>query len=566
MIQLSGKSTRKAATRRYLILRFAIILLGLFLVFFYQMGLREDVKLEAIRAVYLTLGSYILVALVSLAVAPRLLDHSWFTRAQVAIDLGAGIALTAATGGVLSVFAPLLFISLFNASTVLRRREIFVFAAVATTGLAVVTLGHSTGILPVQTPRLRSMFERQQLALVSTYLIGVGVALHLVAFLGSQLAGGLWRASNLNSDLIENMGEGLLAVDDRGRVIHCNREARRLLQPQFDELNGLELTEIFSGDSARQLIERVTRPGEASCEELWWERPDGSKTPLELRLTPSHGEQGARPFRVALFRDLGLHKEVEEAERRIRQLEELYGMAMGIAHEIRNPLASIRGCVQEIGRLQATSETRGRLIEIVCKESDRLDQIIEDFLSFTRKRPRPACPVDLVEVARDFGLLLEQHESRGDRRIELELPDEPHRVLGDRERIQQVLLNLGLNALDATDPGEGRVTIRVFSEVGEGQAPWNGVSVRDDGEGISREDQEKIFTPFFTRKDRGTGLGLAIVQRFVRDHGGHVQLHSTPGEGTEFRVSFPATNQPIEETPGIEGAEEPRSRQPIPTT
>ncbi len=539
MIQLSIQSTRKAAARRYLILRFAIILLGLCLVLLYQMGLEDNEKLERVQFVYLTLGTYLLVALSSMAIASRFLEHPWFSRIQVTIDLIVGVALTAVSGGVLSVFCPLLFISLFNASTVLKRREVFAFAAIATTALAVVTLGHSTGVLPVQTPRLQSIFERQQLGLVSTYLIGVGVALHLVAFLGSQLTSGLWRIQNFNLDLIENIGEGLIAVDPKGILLHANGEACRILNIDASEHTGKSIDQVLSDPSYKEWVDLLKSQRRGGVKEFYWESADGRVAPYEIRITPSHGEQGARPFRVALFRDLGLEREVEVAERRIRQLEELYEMALGIAHEIRNPLASIRGCVQEIGRETTEFETRSRLIEIVCKESDRLDQIVEDFLCFTRKRPRPTMLMNLRDIVDDFGLLISRNDARKNRAVELDLTEDDVWIHGDRERIQQILLNLVLNAFDATDPERGMIQIRLFESKVQGQAPMVCISVEDNGEGITEEDQEKLFAPFFTRKEKGTGLGLSLVHRFIRDHEGSIQVESKVGEGTKFLVSLP---------------------------
>src|SRR5262249_36506944 len=154
---------------------------------------------------------------------------------------------------------------------------------------------------------------------------------------------------------------------------------------------------------------------------------------------------------IGLFGDLSLKKEIEAAEERIQKLEELYAMALGIAHEIRNPLASIQGCAQEIARFSNHGPRELRLVDIISRESSRVDRIIEDFMTNARRGPSDLQPLDLGAVVEETVLQLQNHPSTGGRRILLEKPAALARVLGDPQRLKQVFLNLGLNAIEATD-------------------------------------------------------------------------------------------------------------------
>jgi signal transduction histidine kinase len=223
-------------------------------------------------------------------------------------------------------------------------------------------------------------------------------------------------------------------------------------------------------------------------------------------------------------------------------------MAMGIAHEIRNPMASIRGCVQELSRLSRGDERQRRYMQIVCQESDRLDRVMEGFLHYARSGPPDLVPLDFVPVIDEALVLLRSRPEFGARRLVWDPPPERPRIFGDRNRLVQLLLNLGLNAIDATSPttGEVRLILRARSSVipGRGwkEAPVAGVELEfgDNGSGMSKESLEKLFMPFFTTKPSGTGLGMCIVERIVREHMGSLDIQSLPGEGSVIRIWLPA--------------------------
>lgn len=204
-----------------------------------------------------------------------------------------------------------------------------------------------------------------------------------------------------------------------------------------------------------------------------------------------------------------------------------------------------------------------RCMEIVRKESDRLDGILEEFLRFARPKTVDLVPLDLVQVIEDAAGLLKSRQDFGSRSLWLSFPPERPRIFGDRDRLTQVLLNLGLNAIEATRPEDGVITItlrkrRYATLEGRtrGRELVDGIEVEmsDNGKGLPEGDLKKLFTPFFTTKDRGNGLGLCIVNRIVREHMGALDVSSVENQGATFRMWFPVlrqtktTNESLEST------------------
>jgi two-component system sensor histidine kinase PilS (NtrC family) len=218
--------------------------------------------------------------------------------------------------------------------------------------------------------------------------------------------------------------------------------------------------------------------------------------------------------------------------RRADRLAVVGGLAAGLAHEIRNPLASMCGSIEILGSSPGLDEQERRLMQVVQSEAERLEGLVREFLSFAR----PVSPaLEALEgsaaVAETMELFRPQLAERG---IEVSVrAAAPVWLRADPRQLRQVLWNLLGNAADATPRG-GRVEIRLFASGEHGV-----LEVADTGEGIAEEDLQRIFDPFFTTKERGTGLGLAIVHRIVEAHGGEVSVRSDPGQGSTFRVVLP---------------------------
>jgi two-component system sensor histidine kinase PilS (NtrC family) len=261
-------------------------------------------------------------------------------------------------------------------------------------------------------------------------------------------------------------------------------------------------------------------------------RPGGDEAPIRMTFSALRAGDGRRIGLIAACEDLSIIRAMEARMRAADRLASLGRMAANIAHEIRNPLASLSGAV-EVLAAGAPGETRERLGQIVLKETERLNGIIREFLEYARPAPLSRAPVNVAEIADEVLMLLEHQATPGLLKVVREFsPTLAWSV--DRQQFRQALWNLCLNSLQAMpEGGELRVSIATVA----GQLM---LRVADTGEGIPRADLGHIFEPFFSTKSNGTGIGLALVHRIVQDHGGEIDVQSRPGVGTAFTVTVPA--------------------------
>src|SRR5205085_584090 len=287
----------------------------------------------------------------------------------------------------------------------------------------------------------------------------------------------------------------------------------------------------------------IGRPRERARPELRSRAHDGRDR--TRRYAPEPLASGAsRP--VARFHVPTELRQMEEAVRRSDRLAVVGGLAAGLAHEIRNPLASMCGSIEVLGASPGLDEQERRLMSVVRSEAERLEALVREFLSFARPISPAFEPLDAVRAVTETAELFRQQLA--ERGIELVVQgDSQVWVRADPGQLRQVLWNLLGNAADATSRG-GRVDVRILRQAGEGV-----LEVADTRHGIDDEDLQRIFDPFFTTKERGTGLGLAIVHRIVEAHSGHLSVHSEVGRGTTFRVALPVAPAQDQHAPAAVG-------------
>jgi len=348
---------------------------------------------------------------------------------------------------------------------------------------------------------------------------------------------------------LTGLPDAVIGVDAALRIILWNPAAEALAGRSARRVMGRTLKEIFPPDSSlvRHLAETL-RTGESRSEgEAVIEGPDGRPIPASI-LTALLADRGGAPAgAVAVLRDLTRIRQLEEEVRRGETLAAVGRMAVGLAHEIRNPLGAIRGAVQLLRKELGGAARWKEHFEVLLTEVDRVNRILELLLDLGRPVQLRPVSLNLHQLLERVALLTEGlAAARGVtvlRRYDPSLPP----ILGDEDRLLQVFHNLVRNALEAM-PGGGRLTLvtrlsmnPVFAKIdlGTGMRSMVEVQVTDTGEGIPETVRAKIFDPFFTTKEKGLGLGLALCHRILEEHKGAIQVESVPGKGTTVTCFLP---------------------------
>jgi two-component system sensor histidine kinase PilS (NtrC family) len=482
-------------------------------------------------------GLFVLAAItyvilgVSAGLVSRVRNLFVFTALQLLFDVSLITALVLATGGIGSLFFVLYFMNIVAGAylgygrTAMATAAVDALAFVSTTALTV------AGIIPGEDMSTGvSFFADASLRVAGFLLVGVltGRLAENVRLADHALIVQRERARALEDEfglIIQSVPSGILIVDPGGIVKGANPAA----------LNRVGLCEGWA-------ISRVL-PGfmlDDGSQELKVDGPGGARV-LLCQASPL-GDEGGR---VIVFEDVTRLREMEEEIEREERLVGVGKIAAAIAHEIRNPLASLSGSIQLL-----REEAPGPLVDIALREISRLNDLVGDFLSTAGTPTLKKTRAMIGDIARDVATVLQQDPRyKGLIRVEVLAESEPL-VLLDVNRFRQILWNLVLNGAQSMPDG-GVVSIRFVEE----EAAVI-VEVSDRGMGIDASDLPKLFHPFYTTRQGGTGLGLATVHRLVRAHEGSIEARSTPGQGTTMRICFPR---------GLPSADEPNLQPSVPS-
>jgi PAS domain S-box-containing protein len=347
--------------------------------------------------------------------------------------------------------------------------------------------------------------------------------------------------------IVNSVTSGIVTVDLDGRVVTLNPAAERLTGFFAGEAAGRYCTEVFSGtpEIGDLVMEALASRVPIANVPVTFRRGAGAGRPVEVSTAPLKGSDGKDLGVVAVLRDLTHVRQLERRLRRSDRLAAVGTLAAGLAHEIKNPLTSILTFTRHLGRRFEDERFRRRFQDVVPRELERINQIVERLLELARParlelgRVRPS--VLLERVLDLYANQLEASRITVVREFARDVPS----IQADEEAIYRALVNLVGNAVDAM-PGGGRLVVRVGWGDG-GDVPRHAgrpghrvrIEIEDSGPGIPAAATERLFTPFFTTKDGGTGLGLAITHKIVEDHGGTIDFRSAPGGGAVFRIALP---------------------------
>jgi two-component system, NtrC family, sensor histidine kinase PilS len=480
--------------------------------------------------------------------------HRWLVDLQLACDALIVSALVHVTGGVTSYFASLYALPIIAASVIQSWRGgvmVAVLSSLMYSGIA----GSQYSAAPIFPLPLDIQLPPGRVALFTVGLNVFGFV--AVASLSGYLAEGLRRAdaqlalaSNQLADLqafsqhvIDSLTSGLTTTNMSGIVMTFNRAAEGITALHAREVIGRDVEEVLQfppelkglfGDSDTASAP-VTGRKRLPRMEIGFRRGDGRQIELGLSGAPLMTPRGETGF-ILTFQDVTETRKQEREARVQQRLAAVGEMAAGIAHEIRNPLASMSGSIQILRQELPLTEEQGQLMDIVLRESERLNDTIRSFLAYARPQRQAMTRFDLCQVVTDTARLLENSPELHDTHsIAVDVPPQAVSFLADEGQIRQIVWNLATNGLRAM-PSGGRLTLSVSNDPDGAHVS---IAVGDEGVGIAPDELDGIFQPFRGAFSRGTGLGLSIVHRIVSDYGGEIGVTSTKGKGTTVRVQFP---------------------------
>lgn len=464
---------------------------------------------------------------------------------QIWIDSVLVTALVHFTGGINSFFAFVYIFPVLAAAICLSRRSSLLVAGTSSILYGVLILIQLYG-LPGLIAAAGSAHDPGY-ALFQMYINSV--AFFLIALLGSQLAERLKQAGReleehrtdlrnlqtLHQDIVENIPSGIITLDLGGRIVSCNRSAQKILGLPAEEIRDRNWRETPFRD-VKQFEVFFSIPSSSFTgfsRELEIPRRHGQSILIGISAAPLRAAHGALVGLVGIFQDLTERRQIEAKLRQADRLAAVGRLAAGLAHEVRNPLATISGSIQ-LMREEGTAHPQ--LLDLILREADRLKLTTGQFLDFARPPSAGEKQCNLVKVLEEMASFLEKScESAIPVAVSLHRETDELMVAADPDQLKQVFWNLGLNAVQAM-PSGGRLTLAVRRHEPEDGSAWAVVDVTDTGRGIPPDEVEHIFDPFYTTKADGTGLGLAISRKIIDHLGGWIEVVSKEGDGTTFKV------------------------------
>jgi two-component system sensor histidine kinase PilS (NtrC family) len=544
--------------------RIIILALLLTITFLFQISEKKYFFIPMINNFYYYIGFFYLVTIFYALFIKKIKDLHRFTVVQIVIDLFFITGLIYFTGGKESFFPITYIFSIIGSSIILYKRGAFFSASLSTFlyGLLLLLQLHHW-INPLGQP---SLYDASQ---IFFSLIIYMAAFYIVAFLSSTISEELKKKKReliqkqadynqletLNRNIIRSLDSGLLTVDPNGKINFLNRTGEKILCRNGEELKNVSIYDLFP--KINEVIDEVKMKSSDPLPDYQRFQTlltncDGKKIYLGFSISPLTDPDGSLIGHTLIFQDITKFKEMEEQMKRFDKMAAIGLLAAGMAHEIRNPLASLSGSIQMLKSELTLDQHQQRLMEITLRESERLNALITDFLLFAQPPQTNKIPWEIGKIIEET-IEMFTHSPSSHEGIHIIRPSlhENTQVMVDPGQMKQMFWNLLINASQAMSNG-GEISIHLekgieaFWEISlplltqrKGKE-WVKISISDSGIGIAPEEREKIFEPFFTTKESGTGLGLSIVHKIIENHNGVIKVESEVGKGSTFTIFLPA--------------------------
>lgn len=514
-------------------------------------------------SLYLLIGIVYCLSLCYAFIIRKVDNLQVFAFIQLFLDILLISGLVNLTGGVNSDFSLFYYLSIIAAGIILYRKGSMALASAASIFYTLIIALDYYGT--VEAAAADKMGDAAPLLFSVIMRI---TAFYLVAFLSGFLSeqvrqsraalslkeSDYHRLETLHRNIIESINSGLLTIDRQTNITFFNRAAEVITGYTFAEVKGRMIGDVFPGLLRAAAGADLSSSGDAVPRarfEISFLRTDGRKIYLGFSKSILKDSDREHQGEVYTFQDVTRFKEMEDQVKMVDRLAAVGRLASGMAHEIRNPLASMSGSIQILGQSLKLDADNKRLMDIVLKETNRLDQLLSDFVLFAHPDDRKKKQIELNTVVMDTVELFLSNPDHVSITVVTDL-NGSIMLEADPNQIKQVLWNLFMNAHQAMSMG-GKLSIGTkkiaAAELKEMTQPlsadphvqcWIQLTIGDTGCGIEDADIDKVFDPFFTTKPRGSGLGLAIVYSIVESYSGLVSLKSQKDRGTTFTILIPA--------------------------
>jgi two-component system sensor histidine kinase PilS (NtrC family) len=547
-----------------MVLRIVFLTGFVILVIAFERNSLQETPIVPLSAVLCAAYFLALTSALFLRIGMNLLALAWF---QVLGDLCVIGGIIFTTGGVESPLSFLFLFVIVASSVMLPRSACYLTASGASIiyGL-LVDLEYFNLIQPTYFfPKSTASFQGAYLF----YTIAINVASFFsVAYLSSILNNRLRlikdelqnkdidykKLQEFHRNVVQNMVTGLMTTDLEGRVTSVNIASENITGYLVDESIGKYCYELLKMDELSRLFiykgDNISMPYHMEGECL---RKDGDTVLISLKIShlisqeadpKKNMEQQVEGY-ICVFED---RTEIHDMEEKMKQSEQMAAVgkfSAGLAHEIRNPLASLSGSIQVLQQTLEVDEDQQRLMNIVIKETERVNDIVSDFLSYAQPRKNKPTVIDLTQLLQDIVILM-KNSNEYDPSINIQLVAPPDHIIiqSEEAQIKQMIWNLCINGIQAMDKS-GNLTMTLKKVEGYQHKKFKTnrrgvvIIVEDQGRGIPLDEQETIFDPFFTTREEGVGLGLPTVKQIVGRFAGHIGVESEPGHGTCFDVFLP---------------------------
>lgn len=528
------------------LIAFRLVMISSVLLSYLVFELSSRGELPEFNLLFVLVGATYVASILHIALLTLLSTRPlWHAYIQFAGDLFLVTGLVYFFGGITSPFSMLYLIAIMVASVILKRRAALTIAGLAYILYATLITALARNWIPALSPLPTDLELSFRISYnLAVHLFGFYAVALLTSYLGesatraeeelAEKTGSLADLEVFHRDVIQSISSGLISTDLDGKVTTVNRAALEILDTTESALLGKPIDQSGLFSASEWLAAASTSDSERRMRsELVIER-GSERLPIGFTVTQLTDAHDVPAGWIVVFQDLSQWRRLQEELRLKDRMAAVGELAAGLAHEVGNPLAAISGSVQLLSASIAAEHQERRLLDIIIKESLRLDRTIKGFLRFARPRERAAARFDIAALlTENTALLRNSEEATGRHEISLKLEPASAQLTGDPDQISQIFWNLARNALRAMPDG-GKLFI-----VGRLQGSSYRFEFRDTGHGMSEEQRAKLFHPFQSFFDSGTGIGMAIVYRIVQEHGGSINVESRPEAGTRIVVELP---------------------------